>query len=121
MIFSESVLHILDNSGVRFGKTLRIYNKSDCGKVGDTVLISVRKYIPNKKIKKGMMFKAVIIKTRKNIYRKSGQYLKAKINAAVLIKKEDNTPIAKRIKSLVFFELRQKGFSRLVSMAEGII
>jgi large subunit ribosomal protein L14 len=121
MIFSESLVRVLDNSGVRLAKCLRLYNKLDYGTVGDSMLVSVRKYIPNKKIKKGMMFKAVIIKVKKNVYRKTGQYLKSNVNAVVLIKKEENAPIAKRIKSLVFFELRKKGYSRILSMATGIL
>lgn len=121
MVFSESLLYILDNSGVRLGKILRVFNKRGCGSPGDSVIVSVRKYVPNKKVKKGMMFRAVIIKTKKNVYRLSGQYIKCNMNAGILVKKEDNTPVAKRVKSLVFFELRQRGFSRLVSMAEGII
>src|SRR4051812_8101998 len=102
MIFSESLIKVLDNSGVRIGKCVRVYDKP-YGSVGDCILVSVRKFVPNKKVKKGMMFKAVIIKVDRNIYRKTGQYLKANRNAIVLIKKEENAPIGKRIKSLVFF------------------
>lgn len=120
MIFSESLVSVLDNSGVRVGRCLRVYRKP-FGTVGDSILVSVKKYVPNKKIKKGMMFKAVIIKVRKNVYRKTGQYLRASNNAIVLIKKEENVPIGKRIKSLVFFELRNKGFSRVVAMSKGVL
>lgn len=119
MIFSESYVAVLDNSGVRVGKCLRVYGKV-CGTVGDVILLSVKKYVTNKKIEKGNMFRGVLVKINRNVFRKTGHYLRANLNAVVLIKKEENVPIGKRIKTPVFFELRKKGYSRLLSMAPGI-
>jgi len=119
MIFSESYVAVLDNSGVRVGKCLRVYGKV-YGTAGDIVLLSVKQYVSNKKIEKGDLFRGVLVKIKRNVYRKTGHYLRANINAVVLIKKEETVPIGKRIKTPVFFELRKKGFSRLLSMAPGI-
>lgn len=119
MIQRESRLNIADNSGAReilviqvMGGSVRRY-----GSVGDVVTATVKKAVPNSAIKKGTIVKAVIVRTKKEIRRDDGSYIRFDDNAAVIIDATSQAPIGTRIFGPVARELREKGFGRIMSLA----
>ena len=122
MIQSETRLKVADNSGARevlcfkvLGGTRRRY-----ASVGDIVVVTVKQAIPGGMIKKGETSRAVIVRTRKEVRRKDGCYVRFDDNAAVLLT-DTGEPRGTRIFGPVARELREKGFMKIVSMAPEII
>ena len=89
--------------------------------VGDTVVVSVKEALPNSKVKKGGVYKAVIVRTKKQILRKDGTAIRFDENAAVLIKGKDNEPIGTRIFGPVAREVRNSGFIKIASLAPEVL
>jgi large subunit ribosomal protein L14 len=119
MIQRESRLKVADNSGARellviqvMGGSVRRY-----GGVGDVVTATVKKAAPNSAVKKSTVVKAVIVRTSKEYKRDDGSYIRFDDNAAVLLNPDNKTPIGTRIFGPVARELRDKGFSRIMSLA----
>ena len=119
MIQTETILNVADNSGARellviqvMGGSIRRY-----GGVGDVVTASVKKAVPNSAVKKGTVVKAVIVRTKKEFRRDDGSYIRFDDNAAVLIDPDNRAPVGTRIFGPVARELRDKGFSRIMSLA----
>src|SRR5947209_16494033 len=122
MVQAESILDVADNSGARkvlcikvLGGTRRKY-----ASVGDIIVVSVKEAIPNAKVKKGEVAKAVIVRTKKEIARADGSYIRFDSNSAVLINK-DNEPIGTRIFGPVARELRAKKFMKIISLAPEVL
>ena len=122
MIQSETRLKVADNSGARevlcfkvLGGTRRRY-----ASVGDIVVVTVKQAIPGGMVKKGETSRAVIVRTRKEVRRKDGSYVRFDDNAAVLLT-DAGEPRGTRIFGPVARELREKGFMKIVSMAPEII
>ena len=122
MVQAETVLDVADNSGARrvlcikvLGGTRRKY-----ASLGDIIVVSVQEAIPNAKVKKGDVMKAVIVRTAKEVGRADGSYIKFDSNSAVLI---DNArePIGTRIFGPVARELRAKRFMKILSLAPEVI
>ena len=112
MIQMTSVLDVADNSGAK-----KVY----CIKVlGDVVIVSVREAIPGAKVKKGEVARAVIVRTKRELPRPDGSYIKFDGNSAVLISKE-NEPIGTRIFGPVARELRAKKFMKIISLAPEVL
>ncbi|PLV60220.1 50S ribosomal protein L14 [Thermotoga sp. KOL6] len=118
MIQQETYLNVADNSGAKKLRVIRVLGgfHKKYGTVGDVVVCSVREAIPNSDVKKGDVVRAVIVRTKKEIRRKDGTYIRFDDNAAVLIDKF-NAPRGTRIFGPVARELREKGFMKIVSLA----
>lgn len=123
MIQQESRLKVADNSGAReilviqvVGGTRRRY-----GGIGDIVVATVKKAVPNSNVKKSTIVKAVIVRTTKEIRRDDGSYIRFDDNAAVLLDAEGKNPVGTRVFGPVARELRDKGFSRILSLAPEVL
>ena len=124
MIQTETTLVVADNSGARSVRVFRIYggsHRKSCS-VGDIVLCAVKDAIPNGKIKKSQVVKAVIVRTSYPIQRKDGSSIRFDDNACVIIN-EDKTPIGTRVFGPVARELREKGdtFMKIISLANEVL
>lgn len=122
MIQMQTMLEVADNSGARklvcikvLGGTRRKY-----AAVGDVIVASVREAVPNSKIKKGSVVKAVVVRTAREIARIDGSYIKFDQNAAVLITPALE-PVGTRIFGPVARELRAKKFMKIVSLAPEVL
>ncbi|MCB0317625.1 MAG: 50S ribosomal protein L14 [Bdellovibrionales bacterium] len=122
MICEKSELEVADNSGAQVLACIKVLGGSRrrYASVGDVIVCSVKKALPNSKIAKGSVHKAVIVGTAKEIRRKDGSYIKFDTNRAVLIN-ASNEPVATRIFGPVARELRGKKFSRIVSLAPEVL
>jgi large subunit ribosomal protein L14 len=123
MIQQESRLTVTDNSGARellviqvVGGTRRKY-----GGVGDIVVGTVKKAVPNSAVKKSTVVKAVIVRTKKEYRREDGSYIAFDDNAAVLLDTEGRNPVGTRVFGPVARELRDKGFGRIMSLAPEVL
>lgn len=123
MIQMESVLQSGDNSGAKVLKCFKVLggSRKRFASVGDTIVVSVKEAIPNSKVKKGSIHKAVIVRTKKEILRADGSTIRFDENAAVLLKGKDNDPVATRIFGPVAREVRHKGFVRIASLAPEVL
>jgi large subunit ribosomal protein L14 len=122
MIQAQTILNVADNSGAKrlycikvLGGTRRKY-----ARVGDVIVVSVKESLPNSKVKKGDVVKAVIVRTVKEIRRDDGSYIKFDENSAVLINQQ-NEPIGTRIFGPVARELRAKRFMKIISLAPEVL
>jgi large subunit ribosomal protein L14 len=122
MIQQESYLISADNSGAKRLQCIRVMGGSTrrYGTVGDIIVASVKEAIPRAKVKKGDVVKCVIVRTRKEIGRADGSYIKFDQNAAVLINQAFE-PIGTRIFGPVARELRAKRFMKIVSLAPEVL
>ncbi len=123
MIQMESVLKTGDNSGAKQVKCIKVLggSKKLSATVGDIIVVSVKEAIPNSKVQKGSVQKAVIVRTAAPINRQDGSTIKFDENACVLIKGKDNEPVGTRIFGPVSREVRSKGFVRIASLAPEVI
>jgi len=123
MIQMESVLQSGDNSGAKVLKCFKVLggSKKRFATVGDTIVVSIKEAMPNSKVKKGTVHKAVIIRTKKEIIRADGSTIRFDENAAVLIKGKDSDPVGTRIFGPVAREVRNKGFVRIASLAPEVL
>lgn len=122
MIQMESVLNVADNSGAKRVKCVKVLggSKRKYASVGDIVVVSVKDAAPNGKVKKGQVTRAVIVRTKKEIRRRDGSYIRFDNNSAVLLNK-DNEPVGSRIFGPVARELRAKQFMKIVSLAPEVL
>ncbi len=122
MIQSESRLKVADNSGAREILVIRVLGGSKVryANIGDVVVGTVKKALPNGNVKKGKVVKAVIVRSVEGVRRQDGSYIKFDDNACVLIK-EDKTPIGTRVLGPVARELRDKEYSKIVSLAPEVL
>ena len=122
MIQTESKLTVCDNSGAREAKCIRVLGgtRRRYASVGDVIVVAVQNVIPSSELKKGAVSKALIVRTKKEIRRADGSYIRFDENAAVLIK-DDHTPRGTRIFGPVARELREKDFMKIVSLAPEVL
>ena len=122
MIQAESYLRVADNTGAKELKCIRVLGGSTrrYGNIGDVIVCSVRKAAPGGQVKKGDVVKAVIVRTRKGVRRNDGSYVRFDENAAVIVK-EDKTPQGTRIFGPVARELREKDFTKILSLAPEVL
>jgi large subunit ribosomal protein L14 len=123
MLQVRSLIKIADNTGA---KVLNVFsvngkNANRFARVGDVVAGSLRQVAPNSSVKKGDKVYAVIVRTRKEIRRPDGSYIRFDENAGVLVKKGSPDPVGTRIFGPVARELRDKGFNKIVSLAPEVI
>ncbi len=114
MIQTESVLDVADNSGAKKVLCIKVLggSKRKYATVGDVIVVSVKEAIPNAKVKKGSVMKAVVVRTSKELRRADGSYIRFDTNSAVLINNEGE-PIGTRIFGPVARELRAKNYTQI--------
>lgn len=122
MIQVESTLEVADNSGAKKVACIKVLGGSHrrYASVGDIIVVSVKEAMPHAKVKKGDVMKAVIVRTKKEIRRADGSYIKFDTNAAVVLSKQGE-PVGTRIFGPVARELRGKGFMKIVSLAPEVL
>jgi large subunit ribosomal protein L14 len=122
MIQVETQLNVADNSGAKRVQCIRILGgtRRRYARVGDIIVVTVKDAIPNGAVKKGAVAKAVIVRTSKEYGRKDGTYIRFSDNAAVIIN-ETGEPKGTRIFGPVARELRDKKFTRIVSLAPEVL
>ena len=122
MVMQQSKLKVADNSGARELMVIRVLggSKRVYGNIGDIVVGTVKKAIPNGNVKEGKVVKAVIVRTVQGVRREDGSYIKFDDNACVLIK-EDKSPIGTRVLGPVARELRDKEYTKIVSLAPEVL
>lgn len=122
MVMQQSKLKVADNSGARELMVIRVLGGSKVryGNIGDVVVGTVKKAIPNGTVKEGKVVKAVIVRSVQGLRREDGSYIKFDDNACVLIK-DDKSPIGTRVLGPVARELRDKEFTKIVSLASEVL
>lgn len=122
MIQMQSVLDVADNSGAKKIQCIKVLggSKRKYASVGDVIVVSIKEAIPNGKVKKGSVAKAVIVRTSKELRRGDGSYIRFDTNSAVLINNEGE-PIGTRIFGPVARELRAKKYMKIVSLAPEVL
>ena len=122
MIQIQSRLNVADNSGARQLQCIKVLgdSKRRYARVGDLISCSVKNAIPGGTVKKGEVVTAVIVRTKKELRRRDGSYIRFDENAAVVINKEKE-PVGTRIFGPVARELRERSFMRIVSLAPEVL
>ena len=122
MIQVESTLDVADNSGAKKVQCIKVLggSKRRYAGVGDIIVISVKEAMPHAKVKKGEVMKAVVVRTKKEVGRPDGTFIKFDTNSAVLLTKQGE-PIGTRILGPVARELRSKNFMKIVSLAPEVL
>jgi large subunit ribosomal protein L14 len=122
MIQTETKLDVADNSGAKTLYCIRVLGGSRrrYARIGDTIIVSVKEAIPNSKVKKGDVMRAVVVRTKKELRRPDGSYIKFDDNSAVLINQQGE-PIGTRIFGPVARELRAKRFMKIISLAPEVL
>ena len=122
MIQTETRLTVADNSGARELYCIKILggSKKRYARVGDVIVVSIKDAMPNSKVKKGDVMKAVIVRTKKEIRRQDGSFIRFDDNSAVLIN-ANREPVGTRIFGPVARELRAKRFMRIISLAPEVL
>ena len=122
MIQIQTELEVADNTGAKRIECIKVLggSKRRYASIGDVIVVSIKDCAPKGKVKKGDVHKAVIVRTRKQIFRKDGSAIKFDTNAAVLIA-ANNEPIGTRIFGPVTRELRVKKHMKIISLAPEVL
>ncbi len=122
MIQNETRLKVADNSGARSILTIRVMGGSRrrTAGIGDVIVATVKEATPNGNVKKGEVVKAVVVRTKKETRRDDGSYIRFGENAGVIIN-NDGAPRGTRIFGPVARELRDKGYTRIISLAPEVL
>jgi len=122
MVQTQTTLNVADNSGARKLMCIKVLGDSRkrYARIGDLISCSVKSAIPGGNVKKGEVVNAVVVRTKKELRRKDGSYIRFDENAAVIINKEQE-PVGTRIFGPVARELRERNFMRIVSLAPEVL
>jgi large subunit ribosomal protein L14 len=122
MIQQESRLNVADNSGAKEVLCIRVLGgtKKRYASVGDKIVVTVKSALSSSNLKKGTVSKAVVVRTKKEVRRKDGSYIRFEDNAAVLLN-NNNEPRGTRIFGPVARELRERQFMKIVSLAPEVL
>ncbi len=122
MIQAETKLTVADNSGARVLYCIKVLggSKRRYASIGDIIVVSVKEAIPNAKVKKGDVLKAVVVRTKKEIRRSDGSYIRFDDNSAVVVNNQ-REPVGTRVFGPVARELRMKRFMKIVSLAPEVL
>lgn len=122
MLSTESRLVVADNSGAKEILVIRVLGGSvkKSANVGDIIVATVKKATPHGQVEKGKVVKAVVVRTKHGVKRSTGEYVKFDDNAAVIIK-DDLNPRGTRIFGPVARELREKKFTKIISLAQEVL
>lgn len=119
----RTMLKVADNTGAKKIQCIKVLggNKKRYARIGDIVTVTVKEAIPYSAVKKGEVLHAVIIRTKKEIRRSDGSYVRFDDNAAVIIDQKSKEPKGTRIFGPVARELRAKGFMKIISLAPEVL
>lgn len=122
MIQMQSRLDVADNSGAKKVQCIKVLggSKRRYASIGDVIIVSVKEALPNSKVKKGDVRRAVVVRTAKEVARNDGTYIRFDDNAAVLINAM-NEPVGTRIFGPVARELRARSYMRIISLAPEVL
>ena len=122
MVMQETVVEVADNSGAKSGLVIRVLGgtRRRYASIGDMVVLAVKDAIPGSAVKKGDVVKAVVVRTKKEIRRPDGSYIRFDENAAVLVN-DQKEPRGTRIFGPVARELRERQFMKIVSLAPEVV
>ena len=122
MIQPRSMLDVADNSGAKKAQCIRVLGGSNkrTASLGDVVIVAIKEAVPDGTVKKGEVARAVVVRTVKEVGRKDGSYIRFDRNAVVRIKVDDN-PVGTRIFGPVARELRDRQFTKIISLAPEVI
>ena len=123
MVQQESRLNVADNSGAKQVLVIRVLGGTGkrYASIGDKIVVTVKSALPSGNIKKGTVSKAVVVRTKKEIRRKDGSYIRFDDNAVVILEKGKLDPKAGRIFGPIPRELAEKGYQKIVSLAPEVI
>ena len=121
MIYPQTMLTVADNTGAKKVMCIRVLGgNKKYAQIGDTIVAVVKDAIPNMPIKRSDVVRAIIVRTTKSIRRKDGMYIRFDDNAAVIVNMENN-PRGTRVFGPVAREIRDKNYSRIVSLAPEVL
>ena len=122
MIQTTTVLDVADNSGAKKVACIKVLGgtKRRYATIGDVIVVSIKEAVVNSKVKKGDVARAVIVRTKREVKRPDGSYIKFDNNSAVMVSKEGE-PIGTRIFGPVARELRAKKFMKIISLAPEVL
>mgnify|MGYP000671352747 CR=1 FL=1 len=122
MIQQESRLKVADNTGAKEVLTIRVLGgtKRRYASIGDKIVVTIKDATPNGTVKKGTVSTAVVVRTKKEVRRQDGSYIRFDDNAAVIVNL-DNNPRGTRVFGPVAREIRDKNFSKIVSLAPEVL
>jgi len=122
MIQVQTVLDVADNSGAQKVQCIKVLggSKRKYASIGDLIVVSVKEAAPHSKVKKGEVCRAVVVRTRKEIRRVDGTYIRFDTNSAVIVNPQGE-PVGTRIFGPVARELRAKAFMKIVSLAPEVL
>lgn len=121
MIYPQTILTVADNTGAKKVMCIRILGgNKKYAEIGDTIIAVVKESIPNMPVKRSDVVKAIVVRTKKTIRRQDGMYIRFDDNAAVIVN-ADNNPKGTRVFGPVAREIRDKNFSKIVSLAPEVL
>ena len=121
MIYPQTILTVADNTGAKKVMCIRVLGgNKKYAQIGDTIIAVVKEAIPNMPIKRSDVVKAIVVRTKKTIRRQDGMYIRFDDNAAVIVNTENN-PRGTRVFGPVAREIRDKNFSKIVSLAPEVL
>jgi len=121
MIYPQTILTVADNTGAKKVMCIRILGgNKKYARIGDTIIAVVKEAIPNMPVKRSDVIRAVIVRTKKSIRRQDGMYIRFDDNAVVIVNMENN-PRGTRVFGPVAREIRDKNFSKIVSLAPEVL
>jgi large subunit ribosomal protein L14 len=122
MIQTQTILNVADNSGAKKVMCIKVLGGSGrrYASIGDQIVVSIKSAIPNSKVKKGSVERAVIVRTHKEVARPDGTYIRFQDNAVVIVD-ERSEPKATRILGPVARELREKHYTKIISLAPEVL
>ncbi len=123
MVQPRSILHVADNTGAKLVRVIRVLGgaRKRYARIGDLITVSVFEAVPHAQIKKGEVATAVVIRSRKEVGRPDGSYIRFDDNAAVIIDKKSKEPRGTRIFGPVPRELKVRGYSKIISLAQEVL
>jgi large subunit ribosomal protein L14 len=121
MIYPQTMLTVADNTGAKKVMCIRVLGGNrKYAKIGDTIIAVVKEAIPNMPVKRSDVVRAVVVRTKKSVRRQDGMYIRFDDNAAVIVNM-DNNPRGTRVFGPVAREIRDKNFSKIVSLAPEVL
>jgi large subunit ribosomal protein L14 len=121
MIYPQTMLTVADNTGAKKIMCIRVLGgNKKYAKIGDTIIAVVKEALPNMPVKRSDIVRAIVVRTKKSIRRQDGMYIRFDDNAAVIVNM-DNNPRGTRVFGPVAREIRDKNYSKIVSLAPEVL
>jgi large subunit ribosomal protein L14 len=121
MIYPQTMLTVADNTGAKKVMCIRVLGgNKKYAKIGDTIIAVVKEALPNMPVKRSDIVRAIVVRTKKSVRRQDGMYIRFDDNAAVIVNL-DNNPRGTRVFGPVAREIRDKNFSKIVSLAPEVL